>query len=357
MTELRGSDISIGWDYFNRLREIIDFSMYASSFLLTDNNIFELYSEKIRRLFNEELERERYYILEAGEGSKTLEKVGEIGDKMLSSGLERKSVLIALGGGVVTDIAGLSASLFMRGIDFVNVPTTLVGQIDASLGGKCGVNLDSAKNIMGLFSPPRTVIIDPGFLDTLTKNQINDGIVELLKIAAVADTDLFASLESIRCDMIGVESSRKIELIERAARLKLAIVARDFREGGYRKILNFGHTTGHAIEACRRYGSLSHGRAVALGMLVAIELSEFICGLSISIKERLGESIKILVGKERKINIGGDELWAKILFDKKRDAGDVKFTLLEDIGAPQLKTVIKDQFLTAYKTVCREFSL
>lgn len=354
--ELTNSDIMVGRDLFSGLKDIIDVTAYSSTFLLTDSNLFEMYSDKIRRIFHKELEGESYITIPASERSKTLDWVGRIGEKMLLSGLDRRSVLIALGGGVITDIGGLIASMYMRGIDFVNVPTTLVGQIDASLGGKCGVNLESAKNIMGLFSLPRKVIIDPGFLDTLTRQQISDGMVELLKIAAVADSDLFSRLESIQCDLSGADDSIKLELIERAARLKLAVVEKDFREKGYRMVLNFGHTTGHAIEACAGYGKFSHGQAVAVGILVAAELSDSICRLAAGDKERLKNAVKSLLDKTNTPAIGGDELWDAIQFDKKKDSGEVKFTLLENLGKPQIKTVIKDQFLAAYDTVCGEFS-
>ncbi len=346
----------VGRDLFSSLKDIIDFTSYSSSFLLTDNNIFTVYSDKIGRIFGEEMESGRYLSLPAGEKSKTLQFVGRIGEKMLLSGLDRRSVLIALGGGVITDIGGLAASMYMRGIDFVNIPTTLVGQIDASLGGKCGVNLKSAKNIMGLFSLPRKIIIDPGFLDTLTSQQICDGMVELLKIAAVADSDLFSRLESIQCDLEGVNDSIKLELIERAARLKLTVVDKDFRENGYRMVLNFGHTTGHAMEACAGYGKFSHGQAVGVGILVAAELSDIICRFNAGDKGRLKNAVKSLLEKTNIPGIGGGELWDRIQYDKKKDLGDVKFTLLEDLGKPQIKTVSRDQFLAAYDTVCKELS-
>ncbi|MEE9555486.1 MAG: 3-dehydroquinate synthase family protein [candidate division Zixibacteria bacterium] len=352
MTELAGSDIAIGYDYFSKLREIVDLDAYKSSFLLTDNFIFELYSKKIRRIFERELENNRYMAIPAGEKSKTLPMVEEIGERMIESGLGKYSVLIALGGGVVSDLGGLAASLFSRGIDYINIPTTLVGQIDASIGGRCGVNLDTANNILGLFSPPRQVVIDPGFLDTLPKDRINDGVVELLKIASVADTDLLAGLESIRCDFINADDSIKIELIERAARLKLAVLARDIHQTGYSEILNFGHTAGDIINSYGDAEKFASHQAIAVGMLVAIELSEFICELNKSVKARLAVNIKRLLGNSFKLDIKGEELWLRIQHDRERDRGNVKFTLLTDIGSPQVKPVFKDQFLTAYNAVC-----
>ncbi|MEE9553143.1 MAG: 3-dehydroquinate synthase [candidate division Zixibacteria bacterium] len=349
-------DIIVGRDLFGDLKHNVDFTAYSSLFLLTDNNVYARYLDDIRKNFDGELKLGRYFTLPSGEKYKTLEWVGQICEKMLSSGLDRKSMLVALGGGVVTDIGGFAASIYMRGIDFINVPTTLVGQIDASLGGKCGVNLESAKNIIGLFSLPRKVIIDPAFLDTLSGQQMRDGMVELLKIAAVADSSLFGKLESINYDLVKVNDSIKLELIERAAGLKLAVVNKDFRESGYRMILNFGHTTGHAIETFAGYGEFSHGKAVAIGILVAAELSGVICGLGAESKERLKNAAKSLLQETNILGIGGDDLWEMIQFDKKKDSGDVKFVLLEKLGKSRIKTVSKDQFLNAYNTVYGEFS-
>ena len=354
MTEFAGSDMAIGYDYFGKLRDLVDLDSYRSSFLLTDNIIFELYSEKIRRVFERELANSRYIAIPADEKSKTLSMVDQIGERMLDSGLGKDSVLIALGGGAVTDLGGLTASLYRQGIDYINIPTTLIGQIDASIGGRCGVNLDSANNIMELFSPPRNVIIDPSFLDTLSKDQISDGTVELFKIAAVADTDLLASLESIHCDFIGASDSIKIGLIERAARLKLAVLARDIHQTGYSEILNLGHTAGDVICTYADTGKFASHQAIAVGMLVALELSEFICGLKQTVKARLAGNIKKLLGNLPRLNVEGDELWLKIQHDKTRDGKDIKFTLLADIGLPSIKVVYKDQFLTAFNAAIRE---
>lgn len=356
ITEKSDTEIMVGKNLFGGLKGNVDFSAFSSVFLLVDNNVYEIYIDEIRGIFGEELRGGRYLIFPASEKNKNLEWVGRIGEKMLSSGLDRRSLLIALGGGVVTDIGGLAASMYMRGIDFVSVPTTLVGQIDASLGGKCGVNLASAKNILGLFSLPRKVIVDIGFLVSLTGSQMRDGMVELLKIAAVADSDLFSKLESIRWDLMGANDSLKMELIERSAGLKLAVVKRDFRESGCRMILNFGHTTGHAIEACTGYGMISHGQAIAIGILVATELSASLCGFPSGSRERLKSAVRSLMKEINPMDAGGDELWERIQFDKKKDQGKVKFALLENLGKPQIRTVSQDQFLTAYNAAYGELS-
>lgn len=354
MIEMADSDLAIGYDYFTRLKEIVDFSVYKSTFLLTDNVIFELYADKIRRIFDRELAINRYLAIPSGEENKSLATVEKIARKMLDSGIGHDSVLVAMGGGTVCEIGGLSACLYRHGIDYINLPTTLVGQVDASLGGDCAVNLGSERDIIGLVSRPRKTVVDPGFLDTLSREQIKDGMAVMLKIAAAADSDLFGKLESIRCELIGADDSLKLELIERAARLKLAVTARDLHERGYRKILDFGQTTGRALEPCENNRDLTYGRALAIGMLVEIELSDFVCGLGPAVKARIKTNIKTLLRGSAAPNIKGEELWVKIQYDDRFSIKEVKFTLLEDIGIPRFKAVFKDQFLTAYNTVCRE---
>lgn len=353
-TEELNRTLHIGRGSFINSRELIDVQQYSSLFLLTDSNIFELYKDKIMELYAEEYNSKRYFILSSGEGGKSLESIISICEQMLISGINRKSLLIALGGGVVTDIGGLTASLFMRGIDHVNIPTTLVGQIDASLGGKCGVNLRQTKNILGVFSTPRKVIIDTEFLDSLTGRQISEGVVEILKIAAVADPRLYQRLIKINCDFNKLTIEEKTEMVGKAAKLKLEIVAKDFRDQGYRRILNFGHTTGHAFEALDS-NRFSHGLAVAIGMLVAAELSQRICGLDENIKIGLKKAIINLVADCSFGGIDEKQLWNKIQFDKKKIADDVIFTLLKNIGSSEMMPVYYEQFADAYGKIKREF--
>ncbi|PJA26849.1 MAG: 3-dehydroquinate synthase [candidate division Zixibacteria bacterium CG_4_9_14_3_um_filter_46_8] len=341
---------------FNRLNDFINYDNYSSVFLLTEEKIFEIYGSHIQSQFQKELQEGRFFKIPGGEMSKSLEWVDRIGEQMLISGLERHSLLVAMGGGVITDLGGLTASLFMRGIDFINVPTTLVGQVDAAIGGKCGVNLAIAKNIMGLFSLPKLILIDPHFLDTLTDGQIHEGMVEVLKIAAVADTDFFKHLEATNCNISQLGNDEKASLIERAARLKLDVVAKDFREDGYRKILNFGHTTGHALEALQSYSRFSHGQAVAIGILVAAETSELACGFNRNVKDRLKMLTRKLIKQCSLANIEVDEVWHLAQFDKKKDSGRMNFTLLKALGRPIVLPVDKEQFSISFSRIIQELS-
>ena len=199
------------------------------------------------------------FTLPRGEGSKSVGHWSSLLGRMLSLGFERGDCLVAVGGGVVGDLAGFAAGCYMRGIDFYNIPTTLLSQVDASVGGKCAVDMNGTKNPVGLFYPPKGVFIDPELLSTLSRRELLCGYAEALKMALTCDEELFEIFESGRAD------ERTDEMIERALRIKIKITDEDEREAGLRRVLNFGHTLGHAIEAASP--GLLHGECVALGML------------------------------------------------------------------------------------------
>lgn len=193
-----------------------------------------------------------------GEGSKSIATFADLCGRMLAGGFTRTDAVVAVGGGVCGDLGGFVASAFMRGVDFYNIPTTLLSQVDSSVGGKTAVNLGGIKNCVGAFYQPRAVFIDPDVLATLPPRQLASGMAEVIKMAATSDADLFADLEA------GLGETNIEETIARALAIKQSVVEADEREGGLRRILNFGHTVGHGIESC---GGLYHGECVALGML------------------------------------------------------------------------------------------
>lgn len=209
----------------------------------------------------------------AGEGSKCLARVGELYEAALDAQLERRDVIVALGGGVVGDLAGFVAATYLRGIDFVQVPTTLLAQVDASVGGKVGINLSRGKNLVGAFHQPRAVVADLDTLATLPERELRAGLAEVVKHGVIRDADYFAFVE----DQAEALLQRQLPALDRAVQgsvqIKAAVVAADEREGGVRAHLNFGHTVGHGIEAALGYGQWLHGEAVAVGMLVATRLA------------------------------------------------------------------------------------
>ena len=229
--------------------------------LVTDSNVDRLYGDMaVRQLETSGLRVERI-VFPAGEQSKTLDTYAELVRGFAALGLTRSDVAVALGGGVVGDITGFAAATYMRGIDFVQVPTTLLAMVDSSIGGKTGVDIPEGKNLVGAFHMPREIVRDVGFLETLPEREMKNGFAELIKTAVLFDPGLFAEL-SPRPPLAALAP-----LVERCARWKEEVVAADFREGGRRKLLNLGHTFGHAIESASGF-RLSHGEAVAVGMRI-----------------------------------------------------------------------------------------
>ena len=241
---------------------------YDKFFVLTDENIYGIYSSMIASMLPEkEITK---IVVPAGEQSKSIENVMLIWNKLLDAKAGRDALLINLGGGTISDLGGFAAATYKRGIDFVNVPTTLLAMIDASIGGKNGINFNNYKNQIGLFSEAQSVIINPQFLKTLNERDILSGMAEMMKYAFVSDSSF-----------LDLDTDNYLDFIEKAAMTKDEVVALDMRESGLRKILNFGHTIGHALESyyLDKENYLTHGEAVALGMYSSLYLSVKYCGL------------------------------------------------------------------------------
>ena len=288
--------------------------------LLTDSGVPSQYVSEIAQKCKEAF----IYTIDQGEQSKNLENFGKILSFMAQNRFTRTDCVIAVGGGVVGDLAGFVASSYMRGIDFYNVPTTLLSQVDSSIGGKVAVNLDGYKNTVGAFYQPKCVLIDPETLLTLDIRQIRAGLAESLKMATTSDAELFELFEN-------GEYLNDIEnVILRSLLIKRGIVERDVNERGERKILNFGHTVGHAIESTT---GLLHGESVALGM-------PFMC--SENVKERL-LSIIDEMGLSTETKIDKEMLYQFILRDKKADGNSITITFVNEIGNAELRKLpIKD---------------
>jgi 3-dehydroquinate synthase len=267
-------------------------------------------------------------ILQDGERYKTMASVSAVIDKLVSSNANRDATVIALGGGVVGDIAGFAAACYMRGIACVQVPTTLLSQVDSSVGGKTGVNHEGGKNLIGAFHQPRLVLIDTDTLATLSDREFRAGMAEVIKHAAICDTAYFSWLE----ENIGALQRREPELlahaIHRSCEIKAAVVAEDERERGRRALLNFGHTFGHAIENCVGYGEWLHGEAVAAGMIMASRLSD----MPGSDLDRLRN---LLVATGLPVDppaVGADALGRAMKLDKKVQQTRLRFVLLKTLG-------------------------
>jgi len=263
-----------------------------------------------------------------GEAYKTLETIEDILDTLAEGGANRDTTIVALGGGVVGDIAGFAAACYMRGVDFIQVPTTLLAQVDSSVGGKTGVNHASGKNLIGAFHQPRAVLIDTDTLKTLSDRELKAGLAEVIKYGAVVDAEFFAWLEDNIEALISRDPEALADAIQRCCQLKAAIVAEDEREGGRRAILNFGHTFGHAIERCQGYGEWLHGEAVAAGMVMAARLGACDEGVARRIEtllERAGLPTKPPA-------IPASDLRAAMGMDKKVQRKQLRFVLLRTLG-------------------------
>ena len=270
----------------------------------------------------------RVISLPDGEAYKTLETVEDILDTLVENGANRDTTVVALGGGVVGDIAGFAAACYMRGVDFVQAPTTLLAQVDSSVGGKTGVNHASGKNLIGAFHQPRAVLIDTGTLKTLPDRELKAGLAEVIKYGAIVDADFFAWIEDNLEALIARDADALAAAVQRSCELKAEIVAEDERESGRRALLNFGHTFGHAIEHCQGYGEWLHGEAVAAGMVMAAQLSANDAALAGRIEkllERAGLPTRPPV-------IAANDLLAAMSLDKKVQGKQLRFVLLRSLG-------------------------
>ncbi|HEY6169635.1 MAG TPA: 3-dehydroquinate synthase [Verrucomicrobiae bacterium] len=273
-------------------------------------------------------------VVPAGEVSKSLVTVQRCYDQLAAHRLERKSFIVALGGGVVGDLAGFVAATYLRGIPFVQVPTTLLAQVDSSVGGKVGVNLKAGKNLVGAFHQPRLVLCDLDTLGTLPDREFRAGLAEVIKYGVISDAKLFATLERDLDKLLAREPQTLATVIARCCEIKAYVVAQDETESGLRAILNFGHTIGHAIENISGYGKYLHGEAIAIGQVAAAKISAEILGLSAAevaritrLFERAGLPTQIKLTASARVR-----LLAAMKLDKKVAAGEIKFVLAKRIG-------------------------
>ncbi len=263
-----------------------------------------------------------------GEAYKTLETMQLILDKLVDMRANRDTTIVALGGGVVGDIAGFAAACYMRGVNFVQVPTTLLAQVDSSVGGKTGVNHPQGKNLIGSFHQPQAVLIDTDTLNTLPDRELSAGLAEVIKYGAICDAGFFAWLESNMADLVARDADALARAIRRSCECKAEVVAEDEREAGRRAILNFGHTFGHAIENCQGYGEWLHGEAVAAGMIMAAQLSKLPSGDV----ERLRALVAAAGLPVEPPAIASSDWMTAMGMDKKVQGKQLRFVLLQGIG-------------------------
>lgn len=327
----------IGKNLLEKINELFDFSKYSKIAILTDEVIkIKLISQisLIKRSLNRELVS---ITIPAGEKEKNIETVKNIWKKMFDQGLDRKSLLINLGGGVVGDMGGFTASTFMRGIDFLNIPTTLLAQVDAGIGGKTGIDFVDIKNGIGVFKDPIGVIVDVETIKTLPKREFISAFGEIIKHGVISGREYFDFVTSKKPEEFSQDEL--IKIIKQSIKIKSDIVKKDPKESGLRKVLNFGHTIGHAIESLswKTDKPLLHGEAVAIGMIVESNLA-CLCQaiLTSEVRTRMADLIKksvIKAGLPTEIkNIKTEDILKIIISDKKNVSGEILFSLPEKIG-------------------------
>ncbi len=295
--------------------------------VVTNETIAPLYLEAVMaNLAGKDVES---MCLPDGEEFKTVATVESIFDRLVSGGANRDATVVALGGGVVGDIAGFAAACYMRGINFIQVPTTLLAQVDSSVGGKTGVNHPAGKNLVGAFHQPQIVLIDTDTLKTLPDRELAAGLAEVIKVGAVADAGFFTWLEENIDALIGRDPVALASAILRSCELKAEIVSEDEREAGRRAILNFGHTFGHAIEQCQGYGEWLHGEAVAAGMVMATALSRIDADEEGRLRALLKRSGLPIAPPKIKV----ESFLAAMNLDKKVTQKQLRFVLLKELGA------------------------
>ena len=269
-------------------------------------------------------------------------------------GLDRHSFIVGLGGGVAGDLAGFVAGTYLRGLAFVQVPTTLLAQVDSSVGGKTGVNLAQGKNLVGVFHQPRLVVADTGTLATLPDRELRAGFAEAIKTGAIYDADFFKWMETNYRRVLRREPAALAETVRRCCEIKAAVVGADEREGGQRAILNFGHTIGHAMEALADYTGLLHGEAIAIGMHCAARLSVRCAGLPAADAQRI---VKLCKVSGLPVRIGDDynlaALRAAMRVDKKAVGGRLRFVLLKRLGQAVVSDAVTDAEIEEAVHECR----
>jgi 3-dehydroquinate synthase len=328
----RSYDILIGTGLLGRADSLGDVPKGSHALVVTNNTVGPLYAANVQRLLSARYQRVQVLELPDGEAHKDWQTLNLVFDALLREGADRKTVLYALGGGVVGDMTGFAAACYMRGVPFVQIPTTLLAQVDSSVGGKTGINHPLGKNMVGAFHQPLRVIADLDTLDTLPRRELVAGLAEVIKYGPIADVAFLAWIEEHLDLLLERDKPSLAWAVKRSCEIKAHVVAHDEREAGLRAILNFGHTFGHAIEQGMGYGTWLHGEAVGCGMVLAAELSHLL-GL---IDEASRDRIVRLIERAGLPTVAPDMGMARYLdmmrLDKKSEAGEIRFVLIDGMG-------------------------
>ena len=317
-------------------KEIVSFCQESSfsgkALIITDTHVGPVYGKWLQDLLTKGGLETDIYEIPAGESSKSMAMAEELFTRCIQLGLDRKSPVFALGGGVVGDLAGFVAASYMRGVPFVQVPTSLLAQVDSSVGGKVAVNHALGKNLIGAFYQPKAVFMDLNTLQTLPEREIHTGLGEIIKYGIIYDYEFFQYLEDNISQVASLENEAAMHMTARSCEIKAEVVSQDEKELGLRAILNFGHTAAHAIEKNTGYTKYNHGEAVAIGMVCAAYISHYLGMIDQATVDRV---ISLILKLRLPIKAQGctvDDLYRDIFHDKKTVGGKVKWILMESIG-------------------------
>jgi 3-dehydroquinate synthase len=310
----------------------------ATALIVTNTTVAPLYGEALRRTLASRFRAVHLLELPDGERHKDWPTLNLIFDALLSHGCDRKTVLFALGGGVVGDMTGFAAASYMRGVPFVQVPTTLLAQVDSSVGGKTAINHPLGKNMIGAFYQPRLVLCDLSTLATLPSRELSAGLAEIIKYGPIYDMAFFDWIEANIEALVARDPVALAHAVRRSCEIKAAVVGQDERETGLRAILNFGHTFGHAIEAGMGYGRWLHGEAVGCGMVLAAHLSQRLGGVDAAFVQRLSALVERAGLPVAAPALGAERYLELMRIDKKSEAGEIRFVVIDKPGSAVMRS-------------------
>lgn len=334
----RSYQIVIGTGLLNDPAAFGDLPSSRDAVIVSNTTVAPLYAARLSQTLQQRYKRIHLVQLPDGEQHKNWQTLNQIFDAMLASGCDRTTPVIALGGGVVGDMAGFAAACYMRGVPFVQVPTTLLSQVDSSVGGKTGINHELGKNMIGSFYQPLRVVADIDTLDSLPQRELSAGLAEVIKYGPIADDSFMTWLEANMDSLLKRKPQALAFAIRRSCEIKAKVVGADEREGGLRAILNFGHTFGHAIETGLGYGQWLHGEAVGCGMVMGLELSHRLGLIGRDYATRVARLIERAGLPVRGPAISADDYLRLMRLDKKAEAGEIRFVVIERPGLAVLRS-------------------
>jgi 3-dehydroquinate synthase len=317
--------------------------------IVTNTTVGPFYLDKLSQALAAKGKQITSIVLPDGEEEKNWASLMQVFDVLLAEKCDRKTTLIALGGGVIGDLTGFAAATYMRGVPFIQVPTTLLAQVDSSVGGKTGINHPLGKNMIGAFYQPQAVIADTATLNTLPMRELSAGLAEVIKHGAIIDARFFDWIEENIGKLVARNADALAYAIQRSCEIKADVVRQDEREGGLRAILNFGHTFGHAIEAGLGYGEWLHGEAVGCGMVMAADLSHRLGFIDALTKTRITALVKAAGLPVVAPDLSSGRWLELMQVDKKNEGGQIKFILIKPLGTPVIMPVPQDALLATLR--------